>query len=120
MVLPSLRPSLGSAYVVPLMPSQVHADVLAKLRRGIQFDALQNPESQEISRGRAAASHLAPYTELHETQQRALFSHSQGVPVWKGRSFNQYAPHGSEPAGYAKWDEVFFLRTAEADAISRL
>ena len=99
--------SLGSAYVVPLMPSQKHADVLAKLRRGIQFDALQNPESQEISRGRAAASHLAPYTELHETQQRALFSHSQGVPVWKGRSFNQYAPHGSEPAGYAKWDEVF-------------
>ena len=99
--------SLGSAYVVPLMPSQVHADVLAKLRRGIQFDALQNPEIQKKSKGRAAASHAIPYRELDETQQRALFSHSKGVPVWKGRSFNQYAPHGSEPAGYAKWDEVF-------------
>ena len=98
--------SLGSAYVVPLTPSQKHADVLAKLRRGIQFDALQNAETQENRKGRAAASHLAPYTELHETQQRALFSHSKGVPVWKGRSFNQYEPHGSEPAGYAKWDEV--------------
>ena len=98
--------SLGSAYVVPLTPSQKHADVLAKLRRGIQFDALQNAETQEKRKGRAAASHLAPYTELHETQQRALFSHSKGVPVWKGRSFNQYEPHGSEPAGYAKWDEV--------------
>ena len=98
--------TLGSAHVVPLMPSQVHADVLAKLRRGIQFDALQNPENQEISRGRAAASHAIPYRELDETQQRALFSHTQGVPVWKGRSFNQYAPHGSEPAGYAVWNDV--------------
>ena len=99
--------SLGSACVVPLMPSQKHADVLAKLRRGMQFDALQNPEMQKNSKGRAAASHAIPYRELDETQQRALFSHSQGIPVWKGRSFNQYAPHGNEPAGYAKWDDVF-------------
>ena len=98
--------SLGSACVVPLMPSQKHADVLAKLRRGVQFDSLQNPENQKNAKGRAAASHLAPYTELHETQQRGLFSHTQGVPVWKGRSFNQYTPHGNEPAGFAKWDEV--------------
>ena len=95
--------SLGSARVVPLLPSQMHADVLAKLRRGVQFDALQNPE---MSKGRAAASHLAPYTELHETQQRALFSHSKGIPVWKGRSFDQYEPHGNEPAGYAEWNDV--------------
>ena len=98
--------ALGSACVVPLIPSQKHADVLAKLRRGIQFDALQNPEMQTNSKGRAAASHAIPYRELDETQQRALFSHSKGVPVWKGRSFNQYAPHGSEPAGYANWDDV--------------
>ena len=41
--------SLGSAYLVPLMPSQKHADVLAKLRRGIQFDALQNSETQKVA-----------------------------------------------------------------------
>ncbi len=97
--------SLGSARVVPLLPSQLHADVLAKLRRGVQFDALQNPKDQR-TRGRAAASRLVPYTELHETQQRALFSHARGTPVWKGRSFNQYEPHGNEPAGYSVWNEV--------------
>ena len=41
-----------------------------------------------------------------ETTHRNLFSHTQGVPVWKGRSFDQYEPHGSEPAGYANWDDV--------------
>ena len=95
--------SLGSAYVVPLLPSQMHADVLAKLRRGVQFDSLANPEN---SKGRTAASHAIPHRELDETQQRTLFSHAQGVPVWKGRSFNQYEPHGNEPAGFAVWDEV--------------
>ena len=34
--------SLGNASVVPLLPNQEHADVLAKLRRGVQFDALSN------------------------------------------------------------------------------
>ena len=93
--------SLGSAFVVPLVPTQRHADVLAKLRRGVQFDALQPLRNQKNSRKvRAAASHLAPYTELHETQQRGLFSHPTGEPVWKGRSFDQYDPHGHEPAGY--------------------
>ena len=104
--------SLGSAHVVPLVPSQMHANVLAKLRRGVQFDALESPENQKIVKGRAAASHLAPYTELHETQQRALFSHSRGVPAWKGRSFDQYDPHGNEPAGHCVWDEVLdFVQT---------
>ena len=98
--------SLGDASVVPLLPSQIHADVLSKLRSGIQFDALSSPQNQKKSNAPAAASHLAPYTELHETQQRALFSHSDGVPVWKGRSFDQYDPHGNEPAGYADWNEV--------------
>ena len=67
--------SLGSAYVVPLMPSQVHADVLAKLRRGIQFDALQNPESQEISRGRAAASHASSLYGISIRRSSAPSSH---------------------------------------------
>ena len=104
-----LASSLGSSRVVPLMPSQRHADVLAKLRRGVQFDSLQNPQNQKNSKGRAAVSRPVPYAELHETQQRALFSHPPGqgrVAVWKGRSSDHYDPHGSEPAGYAQWDEV--------------
>ena len=81
----------------------MHVSVLSKLRGGVRFDALQNPEDQGISKGRAAAPHLAPYTELHEAQQRALFTHPPGegrIPVWKGRTFDQYDPHGREPAGY--------------------
>ncbi len=102
-----LASSLGSARVVPLLPSQMHADVLAKLRRGVQFDSLQNPQRRPTAEMPAAAFHAIPYRELDETQQRAFFSHSQGVPVWKGRSFDQYEPHGNEPAGYAVWKEVF-------------
>ena len=98
--------SLGAARVVPLLPSQQHGDVLAKMRRGVQFDSLQNPEIQKILKGTAAASRPVPYTELHETQQRSLFSHSMGYPVWKGRSFGQFAPHGEEPAGFCDWDEL--------------
>ena len=76
--------SLGSARVVPLLPSQMHGDVLAKLRRGVQFDQLQNPERSKNSKGRAAESHLAPYTELHETQQRRPFLSFQGCPRMEG------------------------------------
>ncbi len=104
-----LDSSLGSSRVVPLMPSQRHADVLAKLRRGVQFDSLQNPQNQKNSKGRAAVFRVTPHRELDETQQRALFSHPPGqgrVAVWKGRSSDHYDPHGSEPAGYAQWDEV--------------
>ena len=98
--------TLGNARVVPLLPSQKHADVLAKMRCGVQFDALINPEK---SIGRAAASHAIPHRELDETQQRALFSHPQGegrVAAWKGRCFDQYDPHGRDPAGYCVWSDV--------------
>ena len=92
--------SLGSARVVPLVPTQMHADVLAKLRRGVQFDALKSYGLQENFKDAAAASHLVPYAELHETQQRHLFSHSTGDPVWKGRSFDQYDPHGRDRSAF--------------------
>ena len=45
--------SLGNASVVPLLPNQEHADVLAKLRRGVQFDALSNADNRELSKGRS-------------------------------------------------------------------
>ena len=98
--------SLGRAHVVPLLPSQRHADLLTKLRRGVQFDSLHNPKISKNEKGHAASSHAVPHRELDETKQRALFAHSEGVPVWKGRSFDQYEPHGNDPAGYAVWNEV--------------
>jgi len=68
--------SLGDDHVVPLVPTQKHADVLAKLRCGAQFESLPNPHNPRGSNARVAASHLAPYAELHETKQRAFYSHA--------------------------------------------
>ena len=101
--------SLGSAAMVPLLPTQEHADLLAKLRRGVEFSELESPETGKIRRGPSAASYLVPYAELHATQQKDLFRHPPGgmrVPAWKGASFDQYDPHGEGVAGYSVWDEV--------------
>ena len=100
---------LGGSVMVPLLPEQRHADLLAKLRSGVEFAELQSPEIEEVRRGASAASRPVPYAELHATQQKHLFRHPPGrarLPVWKGESFDQYDPHGEGVAGYCDWDEV--------------
>jgi len=47
-----------------------------------------------------------PVRELDETNDKRYFKHKDGLPVWKGRSFEQYEPHGEEPAGYARRSEL--------------
>ena len=101
------------AYAVPLLPSQMHADVLAKLRRGIQFDVLEDPGIGDSSKGQTISSHAVPHRELDETQQRSLFSHAEGEPVWKGRCFDQYDPHGRDPAGFCVWGEMLAFLQAK-------
>ena len=100
---------------LPLLPTPNHLSVLSKLRRGVRFDFLQNSRNQKNRKGGAAAPRLAPYTEMHEAQQRPLFNHPPGegrIAVWKGRSFDQYDPSGKEPAGYVKWEDVIdFVQT---------
>ena len=94
---------------LPLLPTPTHATVLKKLRRGIRFDRLQSPHNHKIPKVTAAPPRLFPYTELHEAAQRSLFTHPPGegrIPVWKGRSFDQYEPSGNRPAGYCVWDEA--------------
>ena len=95
---------------LPLFPTPSHVSVLKKLRRWIRFDALPDPKkTKKNSRARAAPLRLFPYTEAHEAAQRALFTHPPGegrIPVWKGRSFDQYDPHGNAPAGYWERDDV--------------
>ena len=100
---------------LPLLPTPTHVSVLSKLRRGVRFDRLQPPETQKNPMGRAAAPHAIPYRELDEAQQRALFTHPPGkgrIPVWKGRCFDRYDPHGRDPAGYGDENEILeFLQT---------
>ena len=100
---------LGGSGMIPLLPEQRHADLLAKLRSGVEFAALQSPEIKQDRGGASAASRPVPYAELHATQQKHLFRHPPGgtrLPVWKGESFDQYDPHGEGVAGYCVWDEV--------------
>lgn len=101
--------SLGDSGIVPLVPSAMHASILAKIRRGIQFDALQPPVMRD-SESRTTPSFVTPYAEIHERNDRNMFPYSKGgkgrVPVWKGRSFGQYDPHGRLPVGYCRWQDI--------------
>ena len=109
-----------STWEIPLVPSAEHVRVLGHMRRGPRFDswARDKTPKTKFTKTDAAASRQArgpgkyrgifPTTELHETQQRRFFhpSRENGVPVWKGRSFGQYDPHGDAPAGLGDWDEI--------------
>jgi hypothetical protein len=78
------RDALGPVLEVPLLPNQAAADLLAKLRRGGPF---------ALGAGRWMCF---PISELHETNDRDLREGATtGRPLWKGRSFDQYAPHGA-------------------------
>jgi hypothetical protein len=83
------------SWEVPLLPTQATVGVFTKLRKGPRFDYGYSKVWKAI---------LA--SELHETHDKKYFSHKDGLPVWKGRSFEQYEPHGEEPAGYARHAEL--------------
>ena len=83
------------SWEVPLLPSQAAVDIFTKLRKGPRFD-----------HGYPNIWKAFSIAELHETHDKKLFSHKNGVEVWKGRSFDQYDPHGAEPAGYSKANEL--------------
>ena len=108
--------SLGLSRMVQLLPSQQHADVLDKIRRGVEFDVLTKPIIQDSSVAACLSSGLVPYTELHETKDKQQFRFRKSdrkLPVWSGSSFNQYLPHGEEVKGYADPDEVFEVLQAK-------
>ena len=100
---------------LPLLPTPTHVSVLSKLRSGVRFDHLQNPKNSKTLKAPAAEPNLVLYTELHSAQQRALFTNPPGegrVPVWKGSSFDQYDPHGSQVAGNGDLERMLeFLQT---------
>ena len=101
--------TLDRSYIVPLIPHQEHADVLTAMSRGMRFDFLKIYDFSKKIVNPAAAPSLALYTEMHSAQQRGLFANPQGegrIKVWKGSSFDQYDPHGNNPAGYAYMNKV--------------
>ena len=103
------RGTVETSWELPLFPTQQHADITAKLHSGVRFDRLENPEIQKNSKEPSGLTRVAPYRELDESGQKALFTYPPGrgrVPVWKGRSFGQYEPHGRDPAGHGDWSRV--------------
>ena len=93
---PAGDPSGEPSWEVPLLPTHDHARILAQIRRGPRFD-------------RWATAHAGVFPvqgDMNETTDSAMRSTRSGIPVWKGGSFDQYDPHGRDPAGYADWDEL--------------
>lgn len=92
---PADDPVREPSWEVPLLPSQAAVGVFAKLRKGPRFDY-----------GYPNIWKVFAVAELHETHDKKLFSQKQGIPIWKGRSFDQYDPRGEEPAGHAQANEL--------------
>lgn len=100
---------ITARYEIPNLTSNDGVEVLGKLKSGIPFENFCFPRESIFSKKSiplAAAPRLALVPELHEAQQREMFSHSQGIEVWKGRSFHTYDPCRNDPAGYADKQEV--------------
>lgn len=80
----------GPGFEVPLLPTVGAVGVFDKMRQGPRFT--------EGHEGRWSAF---PVRELDETNDKKWVRENEGVPVWKGRCFDRYDPHGEDPAGFA-------------------
>lgn len=79
------RDALGTGDVVPLLPSQDAEPVLRQMRGHQQFP---------YGGGRWRCF---PVTEFHETNDKGLWRDAvEGWELWKGESFDQFHPHGTE------------------------
>jgi hypothetical protein len=81
-----VRSALGPDREVPLLPTQAHADLLAKLRSGTPF---------ALGAGRWLC--FPVQGDFNETSDKALWADAdEGWPLWKGGSFDILDPHGAE------------------------
>ena len=79
-----LPEAFGPDWAPPLLGTQEEADLLAKVRHGQRFPYGANQRWR-----------CFPVAELHETNDRHLWENArQGLPLWKGESFDQYEPDG--------------------------
>jgi len=76
--------AFGPDWAPPLLGTQEEADLLAKIRHGRRFPY-----------GAGGRWRCFPVAELHERNDRHLWQGAhQGLPLWKGESFDQYEPDG--------------------------
>ena len=88
--------AFGPGWITPLLRTQQEADLLGKIRTGSQFAA-----------GSSSRWHCFPVRELDETNDKHLWRNAtEGRPLWKGESFDQYNPHGAEERFCPPTDDV--------------
>ena len=76
----------GPGRMVPLLRDDNEADLLARLRQGDPFPL--GPGQRWL---------CLPVGELHETNDAHFWRRAtDGVPLWKGESFDQFLPSGAE------------------------
>jgi hypothetical protein len=85
----------GPTWEVPLLPDRRFAAVFTRLREGARFDS-----------GGFGWTAFPIQGDFNETSHKRFFRHESGVPVWKGRSFDRFDPHGFDPAGFAEETEA--------------
>ena len=105
------RAALGPDGEVPLLPSQAHADLLAKLRTGEPFP---------LGSGRWMCF---PVAEFHETNDKKLWADAKdGWPLWKGGSFDIFDPNGADarlcPPGEAALAKARKLRPGSGSLVA--
>jgi hypothetical protein len=79
-----LDDAYGPGRMVPLVRDEREAELLARIRGGGPFPL-----------GPSGRWQCFPVGELHETNDAHLWrGATEGLPLWKGESFDQYAPNG--------------------------
>jgi hypothetical protein len=92
--------AFGPGWITPLLRSQAEADLLGKIRIGSPFPM-----------GSEGRWRCFPVRELDESNDKHLWRDAtEGRPLWKGESFDQYDPHGAEarvcPTSESVWNKV--------------
>ena len=104
---PVPRKLVNELFMLPRIRTVNFIAPMEKIGIGEKFPVSESDFCQKSDSDTARPSLIR---ELDETNDKAYFGHSEGLAVWKGRSFGAYDPHGRDPAGYA----------IERDVIQRL
>lgn len=99
--------SLNSSLVLPIVTTRRQVSLIQKLALGPEFGRIDFSRFSKNSV--SGSSRVSPHRELDETNQKHLFTVPEqfaDTPVWKGRSFGQYNPHGMSIAGCGNWEHI--------------
>ena len=116
-------PRVEQSYITPMLKSQSHANLFTKMHSGENFNGMFAATFNPSNGTATKPSDLIPYTELHESKQRRMWNlppNFGDTPVWKGRSFYHYEPHGRDPAGIGIWDELYEFIVGDHQRSSKL